>query len=255
MRYVRLNGTAPVGRLLPWAASAEELIATQVRLGHASPDGWHPRRQPSSVAACFVCFRRGRSGPGEAGDAGWAAAVFLIHERLADAVVAQGPAGGPYQPGLLALREGPLLEEAVRRLAGVPEVLLVNATGRDHPRRAGLALHLGARLGVPTIGITSRTLVATGAWPEDRAGARSPLLLADTPEPVVVGYWVRPRAGVRPLAVHAAWRTDAATAASVVWDLMRAARTPEPLRQARRLAREARARDARAELCADGRAR
>jgi deoxyribonuclease V len=254
MRCVYLDETALAGRLLPWAASAEELIATQVRLGHASPDRWHPHRRPSSVAACFVCFQRGEPGPGRAGDAGWAAAVLMLHERLTDAVVAHGPAGGPYRPGLLALREGPLLEEAVRRLAGVPEVLLVNATGRDHPRRAGLALHLGARLGVPTIGVTTRTLVATGVWPEDRAGAQSPLLLADASEPVVVGCWVRPRAGVRPLAAHAAWSTDAATAAAVVLDLTRTARTPEPLRQARRFAREARARHTGADLGADGRA-
>jgi len=247
MRCVHLDATALRGRLLPWAASPEELVAAQVRLGHASPAGWSAHGRPSTVAACFVCFQRGRSGPGQAGDEGWAAAVLVIHGRLSDAVVAHGPASGSYQPGLLALREGPLLEEAVRRLPGVPDVLLVNATGRDHPRRAGLALHLGARLDVPTIGVTTRTLVAVGAWPEDRAGAQSPLLLADGREPTVVGYWVRPQAGVRPLAVHAAWRTDAATAAAVVLDLTRAVRTPEPLRQARRLAREARARHLRAD--------
>jgi len=59
--------------------------------------------------------------------------------------LAHGLASAGYTSGLLALREGPLLEEAVR-LPALPEVLLVNATGRDHPRRAGLAPHLGARL-------------------------------------------------------------------------------------------------------------
>jgi deoxyribonuclease V len=63
-----------------------------------------------------------------------------------------GPAGGPYLPALLTLREGPLLEQAVRALPITPEVLVVNATGRDHPRRAGLALHLGAVLGLPSVG-------------------------------------------------------------------------------------------------------
>ena len=79
-----------------------------------------------------------------------------------------GLAGGPYLPALLALREGPLLEQAVRALPIVPEVLIVNATGRDHPRRAGLALHLGAVLGLPTVGVTTRPLVAQGAWPVDQ---------------------------------------------------------------------------------------
>jgi deoxyribonuclease V len=58
----------------------------------------------------------------------------------------------------------------------------------------------------------------------------------------LVGYWLRTRAGTRPLAVHAAWRTDPATASEVVLAACRT-RTPEPLRQARRRAREARARD------------
>jgi len=53
---------------------------------------------------------------------------------------------------MLALREGLLLEQAMRALPIAPEVLVVNATGRDHPRRAGLALHLGAVLGLPTVG-------------------------------------------------------------------------------------------------------
>jgi deoxyribonuclease V len=63
-----------------------------------------------------------------------------------------GPAGGQYLPTLLALREGSLLEQAVRVLPTAPEVLIVNATGRDHPRRADLALHLGAVLGLPMVG-------------------------------------------------------------------------------------------------------
>jgi hypothetical protein len=59
----------------------------------------------------------------------------------------------------------------VRALPIVPKVLLVNATGRDHPRRAGLALHLGAVLGLPTVGVTTRPLVAKGPWPVDQRGA------------------------------------------------------------------------------------
>src|SRR5205823_6008565 len=98
--------------------------------------------------------------------------------------VVTGQAGAPYEPGLLALREGPLLEAAVRNLPVEPELVLVNATGRDHPRRAGLAIHLGAALGLPTVGVTDRPLHATGSPPEDRRGATSPLAL----EGELVGY-------------------------------------------------------------------
>jgi deoxyinosine 3'endonuclease (endonuclease V) len=113
----------------------------------------------------------------------------------------------------------------VRPLPITPEVLVVNATGRDHPRRAGLALHLGAVLGLPTVGVTTRPLVAQGARPPDARGATAPLLLLGDE---VVGYWVRTRAGARPVAVHAAWQTDAQDAVQVVLAATRRARTPAP---------------------------
>jgi deoxyribonuclease V len=189
------------------------------------------------IGACFVCFQRVQ-GAGAAGDRGFAGAAVTYRRRLLAGVTSSGPAGGPYVPALLALREGPLLEQAVRALPMVPEVLLVNATGRDHPRRAGLALHLGAVLGLPTIGVTTRPLVAHGDWPTDQRAATAPLLLAGE----VVGCWVRTRAGAKPVAVHAAWQTDAQDAVQVVLAATRRARTPEPLRRARTLARTQRAR-------------
>lgn len=79
---------------------------------------------------------------------------------IVSSAAVQGQAGYPYEPGLLALREGPLLEAAVRALPVMPDVLLVNATGRDHPLRAGLALHLGAVLELPTVGVTHRPVLA-----------------------------------------------------------------------------------------------
>ena len=187
---------------------------------------------------CYVCFERGRPGPGTLGEPGWAAATVLRRRRIAAAAVVPVSAGAPYEAGQLALREGAALEAAVVALPGPPDVLLVNATGRDHQRRAGLAVHIGAVLDLPTVGVTDRTLLAVGERPDDERGARSPLLL----EGELVGYWLRTRAGARPVAVHAGWRTDADTAVEVVTALTHRARTPEPMRQARRLAREARAR-------------
>jgi deoxyribonuclease V len=214
-----------------WPATAEELRALQSELARATPPPWRHGREPL-VGACFVCFPRGKHGAGATGDPGWAAAA-LADGRVA---LATGAAGAPYEPGLLALREGPLLEAAVSSLPEPPEVLMVDATGRDHPRRAGLTLHLGAALELPTLGVTHRSLVATGDWPADERGACTPLLL----EEEVVGCWLRTRPGTRPLAVHAGWRVGVETAADLVlahstW------RTPEPLRRARRTARSARA--------------
>jgi deoxyribonuclease V len=151
--------------------------------------------------------------------------------------VVAGKAGAPYRPGLLALREGALLEAALRALQTDVDVVLVNGTGRDHPRRAGFAVHIGAVLGFPTAGVTHRPLFAQGAWPADERGATAPLEL----DGEVVGYWLRTRVGRRPLAVHAGWRVDAETAAGIVRQSVRKVRTPEPLRIARRIARVARA--------------
>jgi deoxyribonuclease V len=213
-----------------WPRTREELIEEQLLLATLAPEPW--LFEPGArVGGVFVCFPRGESGPGQTGDPAWAAAC--VGEETA---VVHGHAGAPYEPGLLGLREGALLEAAVRALREPPDVLLVDATGRDHPRRAGLALHLGAVLDLPTVGVTHRPLAAQGEWPPDERGARSPLLVQGE----LVGYWLRTRAGKRPLAVHTGWRTTAAEAAQIVLSTSRA-RTPEPLRRARRGAREARA--------------
>jgi deoxyribonuclease V len=216
--------------VLAWPLTREELIEEQPRLAALRPAAW--RFEPEAqIGGVFVCFARRESGPGQAGDPAWAAACI---DR--GTTMMPGHAGASYEPGLLALREGALLEAAVRALPERPDVLLVDATGRDHPRRAGLALQLGAVLELPTVGVTHRPLVAEGEWPAGERGARNPLLLGGE----LVGFWLRTRAGTRPLAVHAAWRTDPDTAAAVVLSACRA-RTPEPLRRARRRAREARA--------------
>jgi deoxyribonuclease V len=128
------------------------------------------------------------------------------------------------------------MEQATRGLANRPDVLLIDATGRDHPRGAGLAIQLGAVLDLPTIGITHRPLLATGEWPDDHGGATSPLQINDT----VVGCWMRTRSGTRPLVVHPGWRVDLATAVDVVARSSALRRTPEPLGRARELARLAR---------------
>jgi deoxyribonuclease V len=177
------------------------------------------------------------SGPGAHGDRAWAAAVIMRGRRTVAQAKVGGAACAPYEAGLLALREGPLLEAAVRALDEAADVVLVDATGRDHPRRAGLALHLGAVLDVPTVGVTHRPLLACGDWPADPKGESAPLVLGGEQ----VGAWVRRREGVRPVAAHPAWRTDVDTAVAVVSRVAGSHRTPEPLRQARRLARLARA--------------
>jgi deoxyribonuclease V len=239
---------------------AADLESEQRRLAALTPESWRPPSRPIVVAGAFVAFARGQQGRGRAGDhAHVGAAATRDTAELARIVVA-GDAGAPYAPGLLAAREGALLAAALHALFadGVrPDVLLIDATGRDHPRRSGLALHLGAMLERPSIGVTHRPLLAIGPEPDDRAGAWTDLTIhgatgddaisdgavgADSGgDGEVVGRWLRTRTGVRPLAVHAGWRTDVDTATDVVMRVVDRARTPEPLRLARCAAREARA--------------
>jgi deoxyribonuclease V len=201
-------------------------------LGEEAPTPWEPGAG-FITGGCFVCFVRGPSGPGRAGDPAWAAAAAA---EVATTIA--GTAGAPYEAGLLALREGPLLERAIRGLPRSPDVLLVDATGRDHPRRSGLALHLGAVLELPTVGVTHRCLLATGDWPADTRGAARPIRLGTE----IVGHWLRTAPGTRPLAVHAAWRTSPEIALDVVLSCTCSVRTPEPIRRARTAARTVRAR-------------
>ena len=156
---------------------------------------------------------------------------------VVDQVVLHQAVGAAYIPGLLALREGPILAGAVAALTQRPDVLLVDASGADHPRRAGLAVHLGWALDLPTVGITRRPLRATGTPAERVRGRWSPLCL----EGEVVAASVCTRTGAVPVVVHAGWRTDVETAIAVTLVAStEGARAPVPLQEARRVAREAR---------------
>jgi deoxyribonuclease V len=250
-----------------WPRFEDELLRLQNGLAEAAATA--RARQPWSmgveplVAGCFVAYARGQAGPGHPGDRAWAAAVLwrapatsrstprpgaVLRDtghgptprqaRDVDAqVVVAGRVPAAYSPGLLALREGPILAAAVAALSSRPDVVMVDATGLDHPRRAGLAVHMGAVLDLPTVGVTHRPLVGRGAHPELRRGASAPVRI----DSLEVGRWVCTRTGARPVLAHAAWRTDAAVAADVVLrSSTPASRTPVPLQEARRVAREAR---------------
>ena len=254
---------------LAWPRSAQELTAVQAALAQAAEaaSATRPWALPATeplIGGCFVAYATGEAGPGHAGDRAWAAAVVwrsvepAVVARSADRVLRQrGGQGGPrqacdvvaqavvgervpapYTPGLLALREGPLLADAVAALDIRPDVLLVDATGFDHPRRAGLAIHLGRMADLPTVGVTSRPLVAHGAQPPLVRGMSTPLFSGDR----VVGRWLCTRTGARPIVAHAGWRTDPDVAAAVALAAStEGARTPVPLQEARRVAREMRA--------------
>lgn len=213
-----------------WPTTAEELAREQERLAKLAADPWTAGGLDAPrVGACAVVFSR-------SGDVGWAAAFVTERGEPLGAAGLSARIDAEFHPGEQALGEGPILEAAVRALPYRPDLLLVAAAGRDHPRRAGLALHLGAVLDLPTVGVTDEPLRATGDLPARAWGSRSPLHLKDE----VVAYYVRTRGGTKPVVAHAAWRTSAEVAADVVLGACSHARWPDVLREARRYAREAR---------------
>jgi deoxyribonuclease V len=260
---------------LAWPETAEQLIAEQQAIA-ARADGarvtsrWRLGANPV-IGGCFLAYAPGEAGPGRPGDRAWGAAVLwqpsdIPHRRdgspfrSPDRALTGVPADGKprqardvieqrvvagrvpasYVPGLLALREGPLLSAAVAALDRRPDVLLVDGTGLDHPRHCGLAVHVGAILGLATVGVTQRPLVAEGIrppWQNARRGGLGELWL----DGQAVARWVCTRSGAVPVVAHPGWLTDLDGAEQVVLTAStEAARTPVPLQEARRVAREAR---------------
>lgn len=161
-----------------WPADAAALDAEQRRLATLRPEPWILPDGELRVAGCFLAFARGEQGPGHAGDRGWSAAAVLecaTGRTLASACV-PAVAGAPYEAGRLALREGPGLADAVGRLEMRPDVLVVDATGRDHPRRGARPAPRGGHRashdrGDPPAAAGSGRRPGTGARSQLAAGA------------------------------------------------------------------------------------
>jgi deoxyribonuclease V len=134
----------------------------------------------------------------------------------------------PYVPGLLSFRESPVLLAAFARLRIQPDVILVDGHGMAHPRRFGIACHLGLLLDTPTIGCAKSILVGEAAEPGARAGSTSPLI--DKGE--TVGVALRTRDQVRPIYVTIGHRVSLESAVRIVGQCTDGFRIPKPTREA-----------------------
>ncbi|MDI6857333.1 MAG: deoxyribonuclease V [Dehalococcoidia bacterium] len=158
------------------------------------------------------------------------AVVVLSYPELAieEEVVIETALRFPYVPGLLSFREAPVILEAFERVRRMPDLLLVDGHGLAHPRRFGIACHLGVTLGLPTIGCAKSRLCGVHDAPSLEAGSRAPLWDAGE----VIGSVVRTRDGIAPVFVSVGHLIGLDEA--VEWTLRCASgyRIPEPLRQA-----------------------
>ncbi len=151
---------------------------------------------------------------------------------LVEQAVAHRPTVFPYVPGLLSFREAPAALAALERLAVRPDLLLIDGQGRAHPRRLGLACHLGLLSDIPAIGIAKSRLVgAHESLPESR-GSQAPLLLQGE----VIGMVLRTRSKVKPVYVSIGHRVSLETAVAYTMACCPQYRLPETTRQAHRLA-------------------
>lgn len=163
-----------------------------------------------------------------------AAMVVMTWPRLevVETSTAAQPVAFPYIPGLLSFREMPVLEAAFATLTVRPDLLMVDGQGLAHPRRAGLACHLGVTLDIPSIGCGKTRLVGDHRDPRDVRGARAAL----RHEGETIGCALRTRAGVKPIYVSIGHRIDLDTAVRYVMRAATRFRLPEPQRAAHRAA-------------------
>ena len=225
-----------------WNVSPEEARAVQTRLATTVSSANSISQWPTLVAGVAM------SPPDHRGWALAAAALLSLPDLQVQHVqLITARLSFPYVPGLRAFREAPWLLEALQRLntiAGVaPDFVIVNGHGLAHPRRFGLACHMGVLTGLPTIGFAKTSLLGNygarkyeagnyslpgldkGAWSLVREGEQA------------LGAVVRTRQGTQPVFVSIGHRVD--LAAAVGWTLACCSRyrVPEPLREALRAAR------------------
>jgi deoxyribonuclease V len=213
-------------RCEPWPTDATEAIALQKLLAG---------RVIADDRLGVVRYVAGLDVGPEAGGAGVRAAVAVLSFpdlRMADQVVARRPASFPYIPGLLSFREIPVLLDALDRLGQRPDLLLCDGQGLAHPRRFGLACHLGVLTDIPAIGVAKSLLVGEHAPLPRRRGAWRPLIHKDE----VIGAALRTRTGVAPVYVSIGHRVSLGTAIKYVLACAPNYRLPETTRAAHRLA-------------------
>ncbi len=210
-----------------WDVTPGEAIGIQQRLrSYVVLEDRLPERV-GTVAGVDVGFQAG----GRLTRAAVAVLAFPSLKRV-ERAVAEVETRFPYVPGLLSFREILAVLEALKRLPKLPDLLLCDGQGIAHPRRFGIASHLGVLLDHPTIGVAKSRLVGShGPVPEGK-GEWVPLRDGDE----IIGAVLRTRKGVKPIYVSPGHRLCLETAVSWVMACVTRYKLPETTRQAHRLA-------------------
>ncbi|GAB7048280.1 deoxyribonuclease V [Catenuloplanes indicus] len=205
-----------------WPTTVAEAEAEQDRL-RGLVDLTDAPVSPRTVAGLDVAYADG--------DERLVAAVVVLDAATlepVDEAVTIGRPAFPYVPGLFAFREIPALLAALDRLSTRPDLLVCDGHGLAHPRRFGLACHLGVLTGLPALGVGKTHLTGEWAMPGERRGDASPISL----DGVTVGTVLRTQDRVRPVFVSPGHRISVAGAAAQVLALAPRFRLPETTRAA-----------------------
>ncbi len=210
-----------------WDLSPEDAIQLQEQLRARVIIAPLADESIHSVAGIDVGFPRQK---------GIARAAIVLMQYPSMTIVDQGlaemPVSMPYVPGLLSFREIPVILAALEELSLSPDLLITDSQGIAHPRRFGLACHLGVLLEIPAIGCAKSILVGThDHLPESRGSTKD---LIDRGE--IVGSVARTRAGVKPVYISIGHRVDLPSAVRIILNCGAGYRLPEPTRWAHKLA-------------------
>jgi deoxyribonuclease V len=210
----------------PWNVTPKEAAAIQEQLSQAVivEDDLGPVRTVAGVDIGFAeNYTITRA----------AVAVLTFPDlQLCDQAIIHRPTTFPYVPGLLSFREAPAALEALSKLSVQPDLLLCDGQGRAHPRRFGLACHLGLLCDIPSIGVAKSRLVGEHEGVGEERGSRQPLLH----DGEVIGMVLRTRTNVKPLYISVGHRVSLTTAVDYVLRCTPKYRLPETTRQAHKMA-------------------
>ncbi len=211
-----------IRRLHGWDVSVAQ--AREIQLGLAAKVVTDCRLvDPGLIAGVDISVAR-------AGGQARAAVVVIAYPEFetVEVGIVEGEVAFPYVPGLLSFREGPLILAACEKLLNDPDLVLVDGQGIAHPRRLGLAAHLGLFLDRPTIGCAKSILCGSHDDLSDEHGSYSELV--DRGE--TIGVALRTRSGVKPVYVSVGHNIDLASSLQWVLKCCRGHRLPEPTRLA-----------------------
>lgn len=209
-----------------WDVTSEAAVALQRQLAPLVREEPLPA-PPQTIAGVDMSVR---------GDQVQAAVVVLQYPALAiiDQAIWRGNVEFPYVPGLLSFREVPAVLRALEQLTAMPDLIMCDAQGRAHPRRFGLASHLGVVLDWPTLGVAKSLLTGRHDEVGVTKGSHTPLRAGQE----IIGAVVRSRDGVNPLYVSVGHRLTLTEAIDITLACTIRYRLPEPTRQAHLLSNQ-----------------